>query len=131
MKNISTYTAYNEAKKLKQYDYTGNFYLTATNEYISDKFRNDFIGKHGGDFFDFYVEDIKRSVDKIDDEYITRIKIEGTFETDINYNKDELTNMLMEYIGDVVESYTKKFPQEFNIEVHRIVGIDPNKLYNK
>ena len=129
MKNISTYTAYNEAKRIKQYGYTGNFYLTANNKYISDEFRNDFVGKHGGNFFDFYVEHIQRSVDKIDDEYITRIKIEGTFETEFDYTKDELTDMLMEYIGDVVESYTKKYPQEFNVDVHRIVGVDPKKLY--
>lgn len=129
MKNISTYTAYNESKKIKQFGYTGNFYLTDANEYISDKFRTDFVGKHGGDFFDFVVNNIKRTVDQIDGEYVTRIMIEGTFETDLDYDRDTLTNMLMEYVGDVVESYTKKYPQEFNIEYYRIVRVKKEFLY--
>lgn len=115
--------------KIKQFGYTGNFYLTDVNEYISNNFRNDFIGKHGGDFFDFVVNNIKRTVDQIDGEYVTRIMIEGTFETDLDYDRDTLTNMLMEYVGDVVESYTKKYPQEFNIESYRIVRVKKEFLY--
>ena len=120
MKNIKTREDFlNESKELKIYAFDGSFYLISTSEYITSekKFGGDMLGAHGGDLFDFDIEHIYLKEEKLDEDEATKVEIDGTFKAPNGLKKDELLESLKEYVGDVVESYTKKYPQMFKMGI--------------
>jgi len=111
--------------KEKRYDFEVSFYLRDTSDYTTSdkKFGSDMMGKKGGDAFDFEVDNVKIYTDNVDgeDDEVTKVELTGDFKTDLRGLKNsELSNKLMEYIGDVVVSYTKKHPQMFRVRVKKI-----------
>lgn len=112
------------SKEDRQYNFDGAFYLSAVNDYILSerKFGGDMEGIHGGDEFDFHIDHVYMNEDNNENgEPITKIELDGFFYAPINntMDKDDLTDCLMEYVGDVVHSYTKHIPQDFNIKISK------------
>jgi hypothetical protein len=54
-----------------------------------------------------------------ENEEVTRIHFNGYFELSEKYKEDELTNFLTEYVGDVIESFTQKYPQMLEITISK------------
>ena len=122
MKNVKTRSEFlNEDKTQTIYAFDCSFHLNTTSDYVTSerKFGSDMLGVHGGDQFDFDVEHIYLSEDVYKNEEVTNVELDGTFKKPDgrDWNKSELTNALAEYIGDVVESYTKKYPQLFKVDI--------------
>ena len=109
-------TESSDEKELKTFE--GTFYLETVNDYTTSerKFGGDMIGVKGGDMFDFEITDF--DIDEDLDNNRINIELTGSFFiTKDYYNNDELTNMLTDYIGLYVESFTKEYPNLFYLNV--------------
>ena len=110
---MKTFKQFINEEASKVYSFEGSCFLKTLSDYVNGRgFKDDFMGVHGGDQFDFHITDMNVSGDSI-----TNIKFDGWFQTSLKYSNDELNDLLSEYVGDVIESFTGKYPQMFVIVI--------------
>lgn len=113
---MKTFKQFINEEASKVYSFEGSCFLKTLSDYVNGKgFKDDFMGVHGGDQFDFHITDIE--ISSGEDDTITKIKFDGWFQTSLRYSTDELNDLLTEYVGDVIESFTGKYPQMFEIVI--------------
>lgn len=102
------------------YSFTGKFYLRSNTDYVRSerKFGVDLSGNHGGSQLGFTIDNVYIKEGEEKGEEVTEVEIDGTFNApDTTWSEDDLINQLTDEIAVPIESYTKKYPQNFDLNV--------------
>ena len=103
----------------KHYEFKVSFHINNPSDYAvsARRFGEDIKGHKGGEQFDFTIDNFN----VVEGDSVANYTLEGDFYYNGELNKDELTDEIAEIIGSYVESFTSKYPQDFQATLS-IVG---------